>query len=171
LPDLSKMDIRVGKIVEVWPNPNSEKLYNERINMGNGVIREIASGLQQFIPLDQMKDQLVVVMCNLKPRKLADYMSNGMVLCAETEDNSAVELLKPPAGSVPGDLISFAGYTRSPPEVLPAKKNPWDNVAPRLFIRDDQVACYKDESDKMIAFDVEGKGPCKSVTLKHGIIK
>ena len=76
-------------------------------------------------------------MCNLKARKLADYMSNGMVLCAETEDKTTVELLIPPAGSVPGDLISFEGYERSPPEVLPAKKNPWDNVAPRLVIRED----------------------------------
>jgi len=165
------MDIRVGKIVEVWANPNSEKLYNEKIDMGNGEIRGIASGLQQFIPLEGMKDQLVVVMCNLKPRKLADYMSAGMVLCGETEDKKVVELIEPPAGSVPGDLISFKDFARSPPEVLPAKKNPWDNVAPRLVIRDDSAACYKDEAGNMIPFEVQGKGICKSKTLKAGIIK
>ena len=44
-PDLSKMDIRVGKIVGVVKNPNSEKLYNEEIDIGNGEIRLIASGL------------------------------------------------------------------------------------------------------------------------------
>lgn len=92
------MDIKVGKIVEVWVNPESEKLYNEKVDMGNGEIRTIASGLQKHITLENMKDQLVVVLCNLKPRKMpGDYMSHGMVLCAQTADNSQVELLKPPA--------------------------------------------------------------------------
>jgi tRNA-binding EMAP/Myf-like protein len=39
------MDIRVGKIVHVEKNPNSDKLYNEKVDIGNGEIREIASGL------------------------------------------------------------------------------------------------------------------------------
>jgi len=39
------LDIRVGKIIEVWKNPASEKLYNEKIDLGNGEIRSIASGL------------------------------------------------------------------------------------------------------------------------------
>jgi len=39
------MDIRVGKIVGVVKNPKSEKLYNELVDIGNGEIREIASGL------------------------------------------------------------------------------------------------------------------------------
>jgi aminoacyl tRNA synthase complex-interacting multifunctional protein 1 len=39
------MDIRVGKIVEVWKHPDSTKLYCEKIDIGNGVIRQIASGL------------------------------------------------------------------------------------------------------------------------------
>ena len=45
MPDLSQMDIRVGKIIHVEKNPESEKLYNEKIDIGNGDIREIASGL------------------------------------------------------------------------------------------------------------------------------
>lgn len=45
VPDLSKMDFRVGKVVKVWNNPISEKLYNENVDIGNGEIREIASGL------------------------------------------------------------------------------------------------------------------------------
>lgn len=86
LPDLSYMDIRVGKIVEVHKNPNSEKLYNEKIDIGNGEIRCIASGLQKLIPIEQMEGAMCIVLCNLKARKLADWMSHGMVLCAETAD-------------------------------------------------------------------------------------
>ena len=165
------MDIRIGKIVEVWKNPNSEKLYNERIDIGNGEIREIASGLQKFLTVEQMKDQLVVVMCNLKPKKLADYMSHGMVLCAETEGQGAVELMVPPEGSVPGDIVSFDGYPRTPPEQLPAKKNPWDLVAPQLVIDGERIGCYKTvDEGKLIPFKTE-KGVCKSRTITNGIIK
>lgn len=54
--ELSKCDFRVGKIIWVEKNPNSENLYNEKVDIGNGEIRTIASGLQQFIPLENMKD-------------------------------------------------------------------------------------------------------------------
>jgi methionyl-tRNA synthetase len=93
------MDIRVGRIIEVWKNPASEKLYNEKIDIGNGEIRSIASGLQKLIPIEQMQNSLCVVLCNLKARKLADYMSHGMVLCAETPDRQTAELLQPPEGN------------------------------------------------------------------------
>jgi methionyl-tRNA synthetase len=48
------MDMRVGKIVEICVNPSSEKLYNEKVDIGNGEIRSIASGLQKLIPIDKM---------------------------------------------------------------------------------------------------------------------
>ena len=36
-----------------------------------------------------------------------------------------------------GDLIFFKGYDRTPVEVLPAKKNPCDNILQQLFILED----------------------------------
>jgi len=39
------MDFRVGKIIWVEKNANSDKLYNEKVDIGNGEIREIGSGL------------------------------------------------------------------------------------------------------------------------------
>jgi tRNA-binding EMAP/Myf-like protein len=124
------MDMRVGKILGVWVNTERDDLYNEKVDIGNGEIRNIASALHKYVPLEQMKDQLVVVLLNLKSRKIAGYDSHGMVLCAETPDKSVVELLIPPAGSVPGDIITFEGFERKPPAELPAKKKPtpWDNV-------------------------------------------
>ena len=158
------MDFRVGKIVEVWKNPNSEKLYNERVDIGNGEIRTIASGLQKLIPLEDMQGAMCVVLCNLKARKLADYMSHGMVVCAETPDREKAELLTPPEGALPGDLITFEGYERKPPAELNAKKNPWDNVQPKLKINDKGVACYDE-----IPFMTE-KGPITSKAITNGVI-
>ena len=52
VPDEAMMDLRVGKIVDVWVHPESEKLYCEKIDIGNGEIREIASGLQAYVPIE-----------------------------------------------------------------------------------------------------------------------
>lgn len=103
--------------------------------------------------LEQMQGAMVTVICNLKARPLAGWKSHGMVLCAETEGQTAVEFLAPPAGSEPGDQVFFEGYPRTPLEQLPAKKSPWDLVGPRLVVDSGKVGCYKDEkTGKLIPF-------------------
>lgn len=108
---------------------------------------------------------MVVVLCNLKAKKLAGYESHGMVLCGETEDKSVVELITPPAGSAPGDEISFEGWARQPPAQLHPKKNPWDTVAPALKINAQGECCWNDVQFKT------PKGVCTVPTLKGGIIR
>ena len=164
--DIGMMDLRVGKIVEVWKHEESDKLYCEKIDIGNGEIRSIASGLQQFVTLEQMQGALVVVICNLRQKKLAGYPSHGMVLCAETPDKSAVELIRPPEGSEAGDLITLEGQERDPPAALHKddKKNPWFRVAPDLNIDGEGVARWKD-----CAFTTP-KGICKADTIRNGVI-
>ncbi len=46
---------------------------------------QIVSGLVKFVPLDQMQQRKVVVLCNLKPAKMRDVLSSGMV-CPQTVD-------------------------------------------------------------------------------------
>mmetsp|Transcript_8687 Transcript_8687/g.10718 ORF Transcript_8687/g.10718 Transcript_8687/m.10718 type:complete len:163 (+) Transcript_8687:2838-3326(+) len=160
------MDLRVGKIVEVWKHPESEKLYCEKIDIGNGEIRSIASGLQQFVPIEQMQDAHVVVICNLRQKKLGGFPSHGMVLCAETPDKSAVELIQPPAGSQAGDLISFEGQERDPPAALHKddKKNPWFRVEPELLIDGEGIAKWNEFAMKT------DKGLFKAASIRNGII-
>lgn len=92
-----------------------------------------------------MQGAMVVVICNLKPRKMPGIMSCGMVLCAQDAESKVVEFLCPPAGSEPGDLVSFEGYERQPLDMLPAKKNPWDNVAPKFITDANKIGCFADE--------------------------
>lgn len=113
---------------------------------------------------------MVVVLCNLKPKKLAEFMSHGMVMCAETVDKSIVELLTPPEGSVPGDLISFDNYERKPLEMLPAKKSPYETVGPALVVDDKLQGCFKEESGNLVVFKTD-KGVCKSWTITNGVIR
>jgi aminoacyl tRNA synthase complex-interacting multifunctional protein 1 len=105
----SQCDLRVGKIVECKPHPDSENLYYEKIDLGEGELREIGSGLQKFVKLETMTEGLVIVFANLKPRKLADFMSNGMVMCASNADHTAVEIMRPPANAKIGDRVQLMG--------------------------------------------------------------
>ena len=112
---------------------------------------------------------MCIVIANLKARMLKGWNSHGMVLCAETEDKSKVELLKPPAGAKPGDLISFEGYSREP-LMQPPKKNPWELVGPCLVMDGSSTACYKDKEGNMVPFSCNGS-VVKAPTLKNCIIK
>ena len=89
--------------------PNSENLYKETIDIGEDKPRLIGSGLQGKIPLEEMTQGLVVVFANLKPRKLAEIQSEGMVMCASTADKSTIELIRPPEGSKVGERVQLEG--------------------------------------------------------------
>lgn len=52
--DVSKLDIRVGKIIECAKHPEADALYVEKIDLGEEKPRNVCSGLVKFIPLDQV---------------------------------------------------------------------------------------------------------------------
>ena len=69
-------DLRVGKIKECIICEESDKLYIEKVDLGEGDLRTIASGVRQYISIDEMKkDAFVLVFSNLKPRPIAGYLS------------------------------------------------------------------------------------------------
>lgn len=76
-----QLDIRVGKIVDVQRHPDAEALYVEKIDLGETEPRTVVSGLANFVPLAEMENRFVAVLCNLKPSKLRGIESKGMVLC------------------------------------------------------------------------------------------
>lgn len=79
----ARLDIRVGKIIEVSKHSDADSLYVEKIDLGEATgPRTIVSGLVNYVPLEQMKDRMVVVLANLKPANLRGVQSHGMVLCA-----------------------------------------------------------------------------------------
>lgn len=84
-----------------------------------------------------MTEGLCVVFANLKPRKLADIMSQGMVLCAGNADHTQVELMRPPEGSKVGERIILEGnpageIPQSFQEILNPKKKQAEKLLPLL---------------------------------------
>jgi tRNA-binding EMAP/Myf-like protein len=82
-------------------------LYVEEVNVGEPEPRTIVSGLVQFVPLEEMQQRQVVVLCNLKPRNMRGVKSHGMLLCASNDGHDAVEPLCPPEGAVVGERVWF----------------------------------------------------------------
>ncbi|XP_062134877.1 aminoacyl tRNA synthase complex-interacting multifunctional protein 1 [Drosophila sulfurigaster albostrigata] len=162
--DVGRLDMRVGRIVEVGRHPDADSLYLEKIDCGEATARTVVSGLVKFVPIEEMQNRLVVVLCNLKPAKMRGVVSEAMVMCASSADK--VEVLSPPAGAVPGDLVHCEGYTRQPDAQLNPKKKIFETCAPDLMTNGDLVACYKGS-----ALHVPGKGNLLSQTLKNVNVK
>ena len=145
----SKCDLRVGKIVECEPHPDSEHLYKEKIDLGEGEPRLIGSGLKGKVPLEDMTKGFVVVFANLKPRKLADFISNGMVMAASNSDKSTIELIRPPEGSKVGERIQLQGnpilgaqVSEERESVLNPKKKYMERFMDQLLVNDKGEATY-----------------------------
>ncbi|KAG0443858.1 hypothetical protein HPB47_014452 [Ixodes persulcatus] len=90
-----RLDLRVGRVVQVDDHPDADALYVSRIDLAEPVgLRIVVSGLRQRLPREALLNQMVVLLCNLKPAKMRGVESQAMVLCASRDDQ--VELLKPP---------------------------------------------------------------------------
>ena len=105
--DISRLDMRVGKIIEVSRHPDAENLYLEKIDCGEAAPRTVVSGLVRFFTLEEMQNRMVIVLCNLKPAKMRGVVSEAMVMCASTPEK--VEIMAPPELAVPGDLVQCEG--------------------------------------------------------------
>ncbi|XP_075975008.1 aaRS-interacting multifunctional protein 1 [Anticarsia gemmatalis] len=162
--DVRKLDLRIGKIVDVNKHPDADSLYVEKVDCGEDEARTVVSGLVKYVPIEELRDRMVMVLCNLKPVKMRGVTSEAMVMCASTPEK--VEVLIPPNGAVAGDLVHCEGYPREPEPVLNPKKKIFETCAPDLLTNNDKVACYKGSP-----LVVQGKGPVVAATLKGVSVK
>ncbi|XP_060950299.1 aminoacyl tRNA synthase complex-interacting multifunctional protein 1a isoform X2 [Limanda limanda] len=162
--DVSRLDLRIGRIVEAQKHPDADSLYVEQVDVGEASPRTVVSGLVKHIPLDQMQNRMAVLLCNLKPAKMRGVVSQAMVMCASSPDK--VEILDPPSGAAPGDRVTFQGFPGEPDKELNPKKKVWEQVQPDLKTDGQCVATYKGA-----AFEVAGKGVCKAQTMSNSGIK
>ena len=113
--DVSKLDIRVGVITKAWMHEEADKLFCEEIDIGEEEgPRKIASGLRANYNVEDLEGQRVLVLANLKTRKLVGFPSHGMVLCAASEDGSKVEFIEPPADAKIGERVMVDGFDGEP---------------------------------------------------------
>ncbi|XP_064191248.1 aminoacyl tRNA synthase complex-interacting multifunctional protein 1a isoform X1 [Anguilla rostrata] len=162
--DVSRLDMRVGRIVTAEKHPDADSLYVEQVDVGEAAPRTVVSGLVKHVPIEQMQNRMAVILCNLKPAKMRGVVSQAMVMCASSPDK--VEILDPPSGAVPGDRVTFQGFPGEPDKELNPKKKVWEQVQPDLRTDGHCVATYKGA-----AFEIAGKGVCKAQTMSNSNIK
>lgn len=101
--EFAALDIRVGKIIEIDDLAESKKpMYNAKVDLGTEIgTRNIIMGLPSFYTKEELLNRRVVVITNLEPKRIANQVSEGMVLAAD--DGEHVSLLEPdkemPTGS------------------------------------------------------------------------
>ncbi|KAL5993031.1 hypothetical protein ACLOJK_013951 [Asimina triloba] len=162
---ISRLDVRVGLITKVQKHPDADSLYMEEIDVGEESTRTVVSGLVKFIPLEEMQNRKVCVLCNLKPATMRGIKSQAMVLAASNDDHSKVELVDPPQSAPVGERVWVPGYPGEPDDVLNPKKKVWEAVQTELRTNSEMVACYKDAPLTTSA------GVCKVLSIAGGSIR
>lgn len=101
--DFSKLDIRLGTILEAIKVPKADKLLQLKVDTGID-IRTIVSGIAEHYAPEEVVGKTVAVLLNLEPRKIRGVESQGMILMAE-DATGKLSFMIPEAGFTAGGEI------------------------------------------------------------------
>lgn len=104
IDDFSKLDIRIGTILEAVQIPKSDKLLKLQIDLGENKPRQIISGISKSYSPDELVGTQVCVLANLKPAKMMGEMSEGMILASK--DEAGLSLLRIEKAKKNGSKVS-----------------------------------------------------------------
>ncbi|XP_077357319.1 aminoacyl tRNA synthase complex-interacting multifunctional protein 1-like isoform X2 [Festucalex cinctus] len=158
--DISRLDLRVGRIVSVRGHPLAANLTVQDVDVGEKAPRSVVSKRRPD-DVQPLTGSLAVLLCNVKACKVKGVALQARLLRCFQSDG-AVELLAPPAGSNPGDRVTFLNYPGEPERELKATQRVWDRVQPSLRVDAQGVANYKG-----CGFQVKGKGVCRAPSLTN----
>ncbi len=102
--DFAKVDVRVGRIVEVSSFPEARKpAWRLRIDFGPEIGVKRSSAQITNYTKDELEGRLVLAVVNFPPRQVGPFLSE--VLTLGTYRGGAVLLVAPEAGAQPGDKL------------------------------------------------------------------
>lgn len=101
--EFKKLDLRIGKIIQVEDLEGAQKLYKLRVDLGEKEITLVA-GLKEFYKKEDLLNREIVVIANLQPATIRGVRSEGMLLAA-LEDGKPIILI-PEKEVTPGSSIS-----------------------------------------------------------------
>jgi len=101
--DFEKIELRVGRVLSCERHPAADKLFVLKVDLGQGEVRQIVSGLAQSYTPGQVMGKNVVVITNLKPAVIRGVESKGMLLAGKDDRQIAVVEVN---GLAPGTKIS-----------------------------------------------------------------
>ena len=100
-----KVELKVAEVVSCSKVEGADKLLKFRLDAGDEAHRQILSGIAEFYPNpEELIGKKVVIVANLKPRKMRGEISQGMIL--STEDEGKLKIIEAPLDVANGSPIS-----------------------------------------------------------------
>lgn len=101
--EFSKMDIRIGKVLEAERVPKTQKLLKLKVDTGIDT-RTLVSGIAEHFTPEQVIGRQVAILTNLEPRNIKGIESHGMILMAEDADGK-LRFVQPSDEAVNGSTV------------------------------------------------------------------
>lgn len=108
IDDFARVDLRIALIADCTAVEGSDKLLRLTLDVGEGRMRNVFSGIKSAYQPDDLIGKLTVMVANLAPRKMKFGVSEGMVLAASAKDEKSqpgIYILNPWPGAEPGMRI------------------------------------------------------------------
>ena len=105
IDDFAAVDLRIARIVQAETVDGSDKLLRLTLDVGEGRLRNVFSGIKSAYRPEDLAGKLTVMVANLAPRKMKFGVSEGMVLAASHANEKAqpgIFVLEPFPGAQPG---------------------------------------------------------------------
>ncbi len=100
IDDFAKIELRVGLVEQAEHIPGT-RLLRLIVNLGDEK-RQILSGIAEYYKPEDLVGKKVVVVANLKPKKIRGYLSEGMILAAGCEEGQRPVLVTVGEEAEPG---------------------------------------------------------------------
>ncbi len=92
IEDFQKLDIRLAKVLSAEKVEGSRKLIKLRVSLGNEE-RTLVAGIAEHYTPEELVGKKILVLANLKPKKIFGIESQGMVLALS--DGERLSLIVP----------------------------------------------------------------------------
>jgi len=93
IDDFAKLDIRVGKIIEVEDAETKKPMYKIKVDFGELGIKQAIAGIKPYYKKEEILNKKFVFVFNLEPKKIGNVLSECMILAASQGDK--VIILQP----------------------------------------------------------------------------
>ena len=101
LKEFEKLDLRVGLVKSCERIKKSKHLYKLMVDCGEKKLRQILTGISQFYTSEDLINKKIVVLTNIKVRKIMGIESQGMLLAADLNNEPFLLEVDEKRGEIP----------------------------------------------------------------------